>query len=240
MSSLYIVRHGQASLFAKDYDVLTDLGVLQSRLLGRRLADQGVTLDEIYCGPRARHAGTARYIAEGARQHGGRYPEPRVLDELDEFPAFELGDRCIPELEVRDPQFAALNARGPEVQDDPRERFRWMRSVLWAVVRRWADNELDLGPLESFRGFVGRVESTLDRIMTREGRGRRVAIITSAGPVAMAVRHALGLSDGASARLIFSVTNTSITEIRYRAREVSLISFNAVPHLERSDQITFG
>ena len=42
MSRILLVRHGQASLGAADYDQLSDLGEEQSRILGAALATQGI------------------------------------------------------------------------------------------------------------------------------------------------------------------------------------------------------
>ena len=47
MSVLLLVRHGQASWGSADYDVLSDLGHEQSRLLGKHLAVGRVGYGEI-------------------------------------------------------------------------------------------------------------------------------------------------------------------------------------------------
>ncbi|MCF8967887.1 histidine phosphatase family protein, partial [Pseudomonas carnis] len=39
MGSIYLIRHGQASFGADDYDVLSPIGVEQAQVLGRHLAD---------------------------------------------------------------------------------------------------------------------------------------------------------------------------------------------------------
>ena len=45
MGTLYLVRHGQASFGAEDYDQLSELGARQSERLGQYLADKGLALD---------------------------------------------------------------------------------------------------------------------------------------------------------------------------------------------------
>ena len=47
MSSLALVRHGQASLFADDYDILSPLGEAQARHLGDHWARRGEVFDEV-------------------------------------------------------------------------------------------------------------------------------------------------------------------------------------------------
>ena len=51
VSLLYLVRHGQASFFAEDYDRLSPLGELQARRLGEFFAARGVRFDAAYSGP---------------------------------------------------------------------------------------------------------------------------------------------------------------------------------------------
>jgi broad specificity phosphatase PhoE len=57
MSVLTLVRHGQASLFADNYDELSELGRKQARHLGEFWARRRIDFDEVYCGPRMRQEG---------------------------------------------------------------------------------------------------------------------------------------------------------------------------------------
>ena len=59
MGQILLVRHGQASLFADNYDELSVLGREQARLLGEFWARRRIDFDEVYCGPRARQRQTA-------------------------------------------------------------------------------------------------------------------------------------------------------------------------------------
>ena len=66
MSSILLVRHGQASFGAADYDNLSDAGHEQSRVLGAALAARGVSPDLVVAGEMTRHAQTAAGVLEGA------------------------------------------------------------------------------------------------------------------------------------------------------------------------------
>src|SRR5437867_2716022 len=59
MGVLLLLRHGQASLGAADYDRLSDLGRQQARLAGARMADAGRTVDRVVCGALVRQRDTA-------------------------------------------------------------------------------------------------------------------------------------------------------------------------------------
>ena len=66
MSRILLVRHGQASFGAADYDNLSDTGHEQSRVLGRALAARGVSADVVVAGEMKRHDQTAGGVLEGA------------------------------------------------------------------------------------------------------------------------------------------------------------------------------
>src|SRR5215212_5206975 len=66
MSVVLLVRHGQASWGAEDYDELSPLGEQQSRVLGAALAARGVRPDVVLRGAMKRHRQTAEATAAGA------------------------------------------------------------------------------------------------------------------------------------------------------------------------------
>ena len=66
MGTLYLVRHGQASFGADDYDQLSALGRRQSVRLGEYLRSKGLSFDAVLTGTLRRHAQTWDGIAEGA------------------------------------------------------------------------------------------------------------------------------------------------------------------------------
>ena len=58
MGVVLLVRHGQASFGAADYDVLSETGAEQSRVLGRALAAQRVAPTTVFHGRMKRQADT--------------------------------------------------------------------------------------------------------------------------------------------------------------------------------------
>ena len=59
MGAIYLVRHGQASFGAAEYDALSPLGVEQAGILGAALKQRGLSFDRIVSGPMRRHRQTA-------------------------------------------------------------------------------------------------------------------------------------------------------------------------------------
>ena len=65
MSSVHLVRHGQASFGADDYDQLSELGWKQSARLGEYWRERGRTFDRVIMGTLRRHDETWKGIAQG-------------------------------------------------------------------------------------------------------------------------------------------------------------------------------
>jgi broad specificity phosphatase PhoE len=231
VSTLHLIRHGQASIGAPDYDVLSPRGIEQSRALGRYLAQRPVRIDALYTGPRRRQIDTARHLADAAAELECVLPEIAVVPELDEFPAIELFRAWLPVVATENPELAeavAAMSSGAGIQAGA------LQAAFEDVTHRWARGELDTGGLETFAGFCERVGRGVNAVMAAEGRGRKVAVVTSGGPISVAVRMCLGLADERTMRLAWTIANASVTELRWRGDELSLFGFNAVHHLDES------
>ena len=238
MSAIYLIRHGQASFGAENYDVLSPRGVEQSRALGRYFATRPVRLDAIYAGPPQRQRDTARHLSLAAAELGGPLPAIAIAPELDEYPAIELLRKWLPALAAEDGELAAALGQMAQAGGGRPPSARTVQAAFEHIVARWARGELDTGELETFAAFCERVSSGVRRIMAAEGRGRRIALVTSGGPISIAVRMCLGLTDERTLRLSWVIANASLTELRWREDELSLLGFNAVHHLD-DDLITY-
>jgi broad specificity phosphatase PhoE len=230
LSSLFLIRHGQASFGAAEYDVLSARGAEQSRALGRQLAAAGTRVDAVYVGPRRRHVDTAHHLRAAAAEAGAPLPEPTTMAELDEFPAIEMLRLWLPRLAAGDPELAAALASG--------NPGRAALAALDKLTRAWAAGTLEVGELESFAAFAERVGRGLRAIMQAEGRGRQVLVVTSGGPISIAVRTCLDLGDEATMRIALALANASTTEIKWRGDETTLFAFNHVHYLP-GDLMTF-
>src|SRR5436309_15821989 len=98
MSSLFLVRHGQASFLERNYDKLSAKGEQQSRMLGEYWAGLKLGFDRVYSGPKVRQRETARIVGEAYRRAGLPWPEPIVLREVEEFQAEAVMERSLPEV----------------------------------------------------------------------------------------------------------------------------------------------
>lgn len=245
VSTLFLIRHGQASYGVANYDNLSPLGVQQAAKIGAALAGSPMhadRLDAVYAGPLRRQRDTAMHLRDAASAGGRALPEVVILEELAEYPAFDLLRVWIPRLIEEDPSLAALAGGGTERP----EATRLLDLAFEKVIGRWSRGELVTEGVESFEGFGERVRAGLDKIVAAHGKGARVAAVTSGGVIAAALQLALGLDATrmmAAGRL---VRNASITEFVWRSRDFawrpgdfSLVGFNDVHHLGAPGMITY-
>ena len=231
MGTLYLVRHGQASAFDDNYDRLSTLGERQARLLGEEWRRRGIVLHRVFSGPRVRQQRTAEIAAEA-----GGLPAPVVVPELDEMGVEPLFREHLPDLFGRHPHLTTLGD-ALLAADGDEERARGFARLFEAVLQLWARGEVRANGVESWLEFRARVRRGLS--MVREGgRGRRIAVFTSAGPVAAAVQLALGADDDTALSMAFRVRNCSFSQFLFTGNRFSLASFNETPHLADAALLT--
>jgi len=222
MGVVLLVRHGQASFGADDYDVLSETGWEQSRLLGAYLAERGVTPDVVLRGQMRRHRETGEAMIDGAGLEGAGWSAAVEVDRgWDEFD--HLGVVAgYPDL----PQ-------GEEL--DRREFQRYFE----LATRRWTSGEHDDDYPESFASFRERVGGALSRACDGAGPGGTVVVVSSGGPIATAC-GSLVAPDQDDPALVWSlwgrfntvVVNSSVTRVVVGSTGARLLTFNEHAHLE--------
>jgi broad specificity phosphatase PhoE len=231
VGTLTLVRHGQASYGAADYDRLSERGIEQARALGRRWAANRFAPDAIYAGPMRRQIDTATLAVEAARDAGHTLPAPTVLDELAEYPAFELLGRFMPQFVQEHPELRSLLDGTATAAD----RHALMDRGFWLVIDAWTRDQLDCGDIETFGAFVERVGRAMTRMIAgHAGGGARVVGVTSGGPIGIALKRTLGPDAMATVNHWRLVRNASVTELLWRSarpEQLSLLGFNHIDHL---------
>jgi broad specificity phosphatase PhoE len=230
VSTLTLVRHGQASLFSADYDRLSPVGEQQSRALGAYWARHGIVIDHVYCGPRQRHRRSAELAGEDYRTTGRTWPEPQVIEALDEFDMDGLASRFAPQLAEREPEFARLMQeflQSPAADD----RQRAFQRTFEFALRHWQSAESLDGDVETWPAFKARVSSVVDALRGAAGRGTRSVVFTSGGVIGCAVQQALSVSDRTMLELSWRIRNGSLTDFVFTQDRFTLDAFNMIPHL---------
>ena len=211
MGTLYLVRHGQASFGAEDYDQLSPLGLRQSEQLGRHWAARGVRFDAVITGSLKRHAQTWAGIASGA----GTDLSPLVWPGLNEYDS-EAVIRTIHPQPLQKPDT-------PELY---RHHFRLLRDGL----AQWMAGTVSPQGMPGYDDFVKGVVGALDHVRANH-HGQNVLIVSSGGPISTAVGHVLGMSPEATIELNMRIRNSAVTEFSISPKRLMLQTFNTLPHL---------
>ena len=138
----YFIRHGESESNAtpgfaagKNYDsALTNEGVRQAKLLGRRLKREGVRFDRVYSSSLDRAKKTARHMLDAMGEPDRSVP---AVDDLVEQKA--MGWRGVPVEEVFTPENVAyIMSKGPDFIPPQGESLRMVRRR----VSGWVESEI--------------------------------------------------------------------------------------------------
>jgi broad specificity phosphatase PhoE len=237
MATLLLIRHGQASFHGPVYDVLSETGHAQGQRLGRWVVSERRGFDAVFTGPLARQRDTVAAMRAGAAEAGGVLPDEVVLEELREYPAITLLKQGLPRLCEEDVELREWIGEARydlEVLAHIPDFDRVFRRVQAA----WMLGELMLEGVETFPAFKERVQRGLEHIAACVDV-RRALVVTSGGPVGIAMQLALELSDHKAMRLSEVVANSAQTWLRRREDEWQVLGFNAVPHLGDASLLTY-
>ena len=223
MAQLYLVRHGQASFGADDYDKLSELGIKQSELLGKYFAEREVQFDAIITGSMLRHKETASGIQKGMRSR----LEPQVDARWNEFDFTSVVGAYI-----------SLHPGQKPADDAPRAVFyRLLKSAMFA----WSRGELSSTLPETWDDFTGRVQKAVDDICASPYK--KVLVASSGGAIAITMMNMLDLSVDRAVNFNLQIKNTSVNHFFFNKDGIQLSSFNNVGHLdspELTDLITYS
>ena len=223
MGTLYLVRHGQASFGAADYDQLSPLGQCQSLQLGRYWAERGLRFDAVITGTLRRHAQTWGGIAEGA----GLDNEPLVWPGLNEYDSHAVIRTVHPHPLPK-----------PDTPELYRHHFRLLRDGL----TQWMAGTVSPHGMPSYNDFVQGITRALDHVRAQH-LGQKVLLVSSGGPIATAVGHVLGLSPEGTIELNMRIRNSAVTEFQFNPKRHTLLTYNTLPHLDApgfADWVTYA
>ena len=222
MGTLYLVRHGQASFGADDYDQLSELGWRQSRRLGEYFRHQGRQFDAILSGTLKRHDQTLAGIQEGM----GTAQVAERLPGLNEYDSAALIEAVHPEPLQR-----------PDTPELYRHHFRLLRNAL----HQWMSGTAAPRNMPSYAGFRRGVVDALERVCQMPDA--QVLLVSSGGPISTAVGHVLSTPPETTIELNFHIRNSAVTEFKVTPKGHRLISYNNLNHLdgpEYQDWVTFA
>ena len=242
MAALYLIRHGQASFGKADYDMLSDRGMNQSRMLGKHWQIKSLPA-KTFAGDLLRHAQTQECFMENYANE----QIPLVLDSgFNEFDHVDI----LTNYNAQWHNFAEMSEAINQLKD-PNKTFQ---KEFSQAIHRWTSGDFDHSYSESWPQFKERCVQALENLVeqelslkktTRNGSENSAAndilIFTSGGTISAIIQHILQLSDQQTLQINQQLRNTSVTKLLYSKNNLSIDYFNNYSHLETVDDewITF-
>ena len=225
MGTLFLVRHGQASFGADDYDVLSPLGLRQSKRLGEYLKSKGLAFEAALTGSLNRQVQTFDGICEGLGLDAGALPHTRWPG-LNEYDSAAV--------------IAAIHPH-PLAKPDTPELYRQYFRLLKDGLAQWMAGVVSPRGMPSYDEFVAGVNQALNHVRMQH-RGA-VLLVSSGGPIATAVGQVLGTSPETTIELNLRIRNSSVTEFAFTPKRHMLVTYNTLPHLdglEHADWVSYA
>lgn len=214
MGRLLLVRHGQASFGAANYDQLSELGHRQCRRLGEYLRERGARFEAVVTGTLNRHLQSWQSIAEGL----GVTQQALPWAGLNEYDSEAVIATVHPH-----------KLQKPETPEMVRHHFRLLRDGL----RAWMAAEVQPAGMPSYREFVAGIEGALDHVRTQhEGD---VLMVSSGGPISTAMGLVLQTPPETTIELNLRIRNSSVTEFAFTPKRHMLVTYNTLPHLDTDE-----
>lgn len=221
MGTLYLVRHGQASFGADDYDQLSARGREQAVRLGEHWREHGLAFDAVITGTLRRHTQTLEGIAEGLQTT----PEVLQMPGLNEYDSHAL--------------IAAIHPQ-PLPKPDTPELYRHHFRLLCDALAQWMAGVISPQGMPTWNEFSAGVRAALDHVRQHHV-GHNVLLVSSGGPISTAVGQVLGTAPEVTIALNMRIRNSAVTEFSIAPKRLMLQTFNTLPHLhalEHADWLT--
>lgn len=216
MTTIYLIRHGQASFGAESYDKLSPNGELQAILLGQYFNQ---ILKE------------APYVVAGSMQ---RHQQTATLALAQCFPEVEFEtDQAWNEFNHQqvfaqyEPRFNHPHLLKQDVENEINPRA-YLAKIFEGAIGRWTGGEYHHEYDESWPHFKNRVESALQNLCDElaKTKPRYAVVFTSGGVISVVAGKLLELNPNRTFALNWAITNASMTTLRLVGNEPQLLSLN--------------
>jgi len=230
LSSLYLIRHGQAGTRGH-YDALSDLGHRQAYHLGQYLAAQKVPFKALISGCLNRQQQTAAGVRQAYRDAGVAIPDIVPEPAWNEFDMTAVFSEFAPLLCEADPAFKQeYDELMRKLEDKASPIHHAWTDCDTQAMRAWMEGRFPCRT-ESWNAFRERILSSRARLGIHQP-GDAIAVFTSATPISLWVASSLGVPEAGMMRLAGVIYNTAVTTFRLRDDDLMLFSFNGIAHLD--------
>ena len=216
MTTIYLIRHGQASFGAESYDQLSPNGELQAKILGQYFDSILKEAPYAVAGSMRRHQQTAGIALEQC------FPEANVVTDSawNEFNHQQVFAQYEPRF--NEPHLLKADV---DKEDNPRA---YLAKIFEGAIERWTGGDYHHEYEESWPHFKRRVETALQNLCNElaKTQPRYAVVFTSGGVISVAAGKILGLSPNKTFALNWAIANSSMTTLRLVGNEPQLLSLN--------------
>jgi broad specificity phosphatase PhoE len=230
MSTIYLIRHGQASFGQENYDQLSELGEAQAGRLGQELAKRLAVFDAVVLGTMKRHQQTAENCVAGFGQSLGNL-SPTYLSGWNEYDHQDILAQFSSEFATAEGMTAFI-AR----QENPKQVFE---TAFNDAINRWISGKHDADYVESWSAYSGRIHSALRSTIELGETHKNIAVFTSGGPISLVSQHLLGVPAENIMQMNWTLMNCAVTKIVATSSRVFVASLNEHTHFEGSENKRF-
>jgi broad specificity phosphatase PhoE len=233
MSTLYLVRHGQASFGKEDYDQLSELGYQQAKIVGEYLTK--ITQPAIFVsGSLKRQKQTLEEIKKGFSDKIIQTAKSLELDAFNEFDHRNILEVVYPKLrETHADMLASVTTCETALKD--------FLILYKAAIHRWVKNEGDFN--ENFSAFTSRIEAGLQSLMSlaKADQSSDIILVSSAGPISSCMQFGTDMSAENAFSLCDVMVNTAISSLKLNEDSAPVMSyFNNFQHLVHGEsEVTY-
>ena len=232
MSKILLIRHGQASFGAENYDCLSPLGERQAAYLGQYLRTQSIAAHHVIAGNMTRHHQTCDGVMNALAEQGTPAHIPAQIDAAwNEFDYRQV-------LGLVDPDFldhSKLNAYITQ-QSNPESAFV---AVFAKAIEKWITGQYDLASApdcESWLNFQTRVLQGLERAVAATPKGQNTLVFTSGGAISVVLLSLLSIPVERFLWINKELVNCGITQLRVGKQGAVLFTMNEHHAMEQASQ----
>lgn len=229
MSTLYLIRHGQASFGQQNYDQLSAMGEKQAEHLGRTLSSRLDGFQFVQLGTMKRHYQTASACL-AAFSPGSIPLEPdwQRSEGWNEYDHQDIMTQLNPLFAT--PQGVEKHVRA---QPDPKAFFE---TLFNEAMARWMSGKHDSDYVESWRDYQNRIMASMKTATSLGEKKDRVAVFTSGGPISVVSQALLGVPAENIMALNWTLVNCGVTKLVSTPNRLFVSSLNEHTHFEGEHQ----
>ena len=225
MTTIYLIRHGQASFGAESYDKLSPNGELQAKLLGQYFNQILKQEPYVVAGSMQRHQQTANLALAEC------FPETEIQTDSawNEFNHQQV-------FAQYEPRFNEPHLLKQDVENEVNPRA-YLAKIFEGAIERWTGGDYHHEYDESWPDFKSRVETALQNLCDElaKTKPRYAVVFTSGGVISVAAGKLLELNANRTFALNWAITNTSMTTLRLVGNEPQLLSLNEHHFIKAED-----